>query len=160
MFKKTLLATATAAVLLGPVAAFAADFGQGTITFTGSVTEAPCSIAAADSNLAIDLGQISQKNLAGAGKFSASVPITIHLTGCTFEADTGAGTNTNGKLSKVGVSFTGATSNPATGMLTNTGNAANVAVQILSKDNNTAINFTSPRQRRPRNRWWRATATC
>ena len=35
MFKKTLLATAATAALLGPVAAFAAgDMGQGTITLS------------------------------------------------------------------------------------------------------------------------------
>ena len=144
MLKKTLLATATTAALLGPVAAFAAgEFGQGTITFTGSIIEAPCSISAADSALNIDLGQISRKDLVGAGKFSASVPITIHLTGCSFETDTGASANANGKLSKVGVSFAGTTSDAAKGMLTNTGNAANVAVQILGKDNATAVNFNT-----------------
>ena len=146
MFKKTLLATATTAALLGPVAAFAAgDFGQGTITFTGSVTEAPCSITAADSNLAIDLGQVSKKDLTAIGKFSTSVPINVHLMGCTFDTDTGTSPNPNGKLSKIGVTFNGTSTTPASGYLTNTGNAANVVVQLLDKDNNTPIKIgTAP----------------
>ncbi|MGE8655880.1 MAG: fimbrial protein [Achromobacter sp.] len=141
MFKKTLLATATSAALLGPLSSFAAgDMGQGTITFTGSVTEAPCSITAADSNQVIDLGQISKKDLNAANKFSASVPISIHLTGCTFGAATGTpATN----MSKVGIAFTGATTDATTGKLTNTGSATNVVVQILDKSNATPVNFNT-----------------
>lgn len=138
MFKKTLLATVTTAALLGPVAAFAAgEMGQGTITFTGSVTEAPCSVSAADTNLAIDLGQVSKNLLTGTGKFGPAVPIEIHLTGCSFAAATG---NTAAPLSKVSVSFPGLTS--ATGMVPNTGNATNVAIQMLNRDN-TNLNFTT-----------------
>lgn len=138
MFKKTLLATVTTAALLGPVAAFAAgEMGQGTITFTGSVTEAPCSVSAADTNLAIDLGQVSKNLLTGTGKFGTAVPIEIHLTGCSFAAVTG---NTAAPLSKVSVSFPGLTS--TTGMVPNTGNATNVAIQMLNRDN-TNLNFTT-----------------
>ncbi|CAB3851167.1 putative fimbrial-like protein YbgD [Achromobacter insuavis] len=149
MFKKTLLATATTAVLLGPVAAFAAgDFGQGTITFTGSVTEAPCTISPADSNLAVDMGQVSKKDLTATGKFSTSVPINIHMTGCTFDPDPappGGTGNANGKLSKIGVTFIGTSATPNSGHLTNTGNAPNVVVQLLDKDNTTPIKIgTAP----------------
>lgn len=137
MFKKTLLATAATAALLGPVAAFAAgDMGQGTITFTGSVTEAPCSISAADSNLAIDLGQISKKVLSGTGKFGTPVPVEIHLAGCVFEEDA---TTKALKLSKVNITFPGQTS--TTGMIPNTGDATGVAIQMMNADNTTAVNF-------------------
>ncbi|WP_241048775.1 fimbrial protein [Achromobacter xylosoxidans] len=137
MFKKTLLTTATTAALLGPVAAFAAgDMGQGTITFTGSVTEAPCSISAADSNLAIDLGQISKKVLSGTGKFGTPVPVEIHLAGCNFEEDA---TTHALKLSKVNVTFPGQTS--TTGMIPNAGDATGVAIQMMNADNTTAVNF-------------------
>lgn len=137
MFKKTLLATAATAALLGPVAAFAAgDMGQGTITFTGSVTEAPCSISAADSNLAIDLGQISKKVLSGTGKFGTPVPVEIHLAGCNFEEDA---TTKALKLSKVNITFPGQTS--TTGMIPNTGDATGVAIQMMNADNTTAVNF-------------------
>lgn len=138
MFKKTLLATATTAALLGPVAAFAAgDMGQGSITFTGSVTEAPCSISAADSNLAIDLGQVSKKVLSGTGKFGTPVPIEIHLNGCNFAEDA---TTHVLSLSKVNLSFPGQTS--ADGMIPNAGDATGVAIQLMEADNTTKINFT------------------
>ena len=139
MFKKTLLATAATAALLGPVAAFAAgDMGQGTITFTGSVTEAPCSISAADSNLAIDLGQISKKVLSGTGKFGTPVPVEIHLAGCNFAEDP---TSKALQLAKVNVTFPGQTS--TTGMIPNTGDATGVAIQMMNADNTTAVNFAT-----------------
>ncbi|MCM2572814.1 fimbrial protein [Achromobacter xylosoxidans] len=139
MFKKTLLATAATAALLGPVAAFAAgDMGQGTITFTGSVTEAPCSISAADSNLAINLGQISKKILnGGANKFGTPVPVEIHLAGCNFEENT----DKTLKLSKVNVTFPGQTS--TNGMIPSTGDATGVAIQMMNADNTTAVDFST-----------------
>ena len=140
MFKKTLLATATTAALLGPMAAFAAgDMGQGSITFTGSVTEAPCSIAAGDSNLAINLGQISNKVLSGTGKFGTPVPIEIHLNGCKFDA--GTGTPPTSLLSKVNLTFPGQTS--ADGIIPNAGDATGVGIQLMEADNTTKINFTA-----------------
>lgn len=102
MLKKTLLATATAAALIGPAAAFAADFGQGTITFTGSVLDAPCSIPAADLNQTIDLGQISKNDLTTTNSTSATLPIEIHLTGCNF---TTTGTPAVPQLNKLRISF-------------------------------------------------------
>lgn len=148
MLKKLLLVSATAATLGGPVAALAAgDAGTGEITFTGSVLDAPCTIAAGDSKMTIDLGQISNKDLTGAaGKIaSTSVPIQIHLAGCTFDKDTAAvGPNPNGKLSKVGVTFTGAPADAAKGMLTNIGTAQNVSVQLMDFNNTTPINMTTP----------------
>ncbi|WP_238922811.1 fimbrial protein [Achromobacter ruhlandii] len=139
MFKKTLLATATSAILLGPVAAYAAgDMGQGSITFTGSVTEAPCTIAGADSNLAIDLGQISRKILTGTGKFGPPVPVQIHLNGCNFEENATTHALT---MSKVNVTFPGQTS--TTGMIPNAGDATGVGIQMINADNTTPVDFTS-----------------
>lgn len=140
MIKKTLLATATSAALLGPLAASAAgDMGQGTITFTGSVTEAPCSITGADTNLTINLGQISKKTLTNATSYSPSVPLEIHLNGCQFGAATG--TPPAQPLSKVSVKFPGQTG--TNGSITNTGSATNVSIQLLNADNNTPVNFTT-----------------
>lgn len=139
MLKKTLLATATSAALLGPLAAFAAgDMGQGTITFTGSVTEAPCNITGADTNLAVDLGQISKTSLTGTIAVSTSVPIEIHLNGCQFAAPaTGA---TASAMSKLTVKFPGQTS--TTGDINNGGNATGVTIQLLNA-NNTAVNLAT-----------------
>lgn len=131
MLKKTLLATATAAALIGPAAAFAADFGQGTITFTGAVLDAPCSIPAADTNQTIDLGQISKNDLTANGNFSATLPIEIHLTGCNFTMSTGA--NPAPQLTKLKIAFAGTFSDATKAILTNTApnGAANVGIQIV-----------------------------
>lgn len=139
MFKKTLLATATSAALLGPLAAFAAgDTGQGSITFTGSVLEAPCSIAATDANMAVELGQVSNKVLSGTGKHGASVPIEIHLIGCNFGTPTAGATNPAG--SKIEILFPGQTG--TTGMIPNTmGSAQNVAIQLLAANGTSPVNF-------------------
>lgn len=130
MLKKTLLATATAAALIGPAAAFAADFGQGTITFTGSVLDAPCSIPAADLNQTIDLGQISKNDLTTTNATSATLPIEIHLTGCNFTA---SGTPAVPQLNKLKISFAGTFSDTTKAILTNTApnGAANVGIQIV-----------------------------
>ncbi|MFY1984103.1 fimbrial protein [Achromobacter xylosoxidans] len=139
MFKKTLLATAATAALLGPVAAFAAgEMGQGTITFTGAVLEAPCSIEATDTNLAVDLGQVSKKSLSAAGKYGNSVPIEIHLKGCNF-GTAGAGATTP-PGSKVAIKFPGQTGTD--GMIPNTlGNAQNVSIQLLQANGTSKVNF-------------------
>ncbi len=130
MLKKTLLATATAAALIGPAAAFAADFGQGTITFTGSVLDAPCSIPAADLNQTIDLGQISKNDLTTTNSTSATLPIEIHLTGCNF---TTTGTPAVPQLNKLRISFAGTFSDATKAILTNTApnGATNVGIQIV-----------------------------
>lgn len=139
MLKKTLLATAATAALLGPVAAFAAgDTGQGSITFTGSVLEAPCSIASADSNMTVELGQVSKKLLSAADKYGNSVPIEIHLTGCNFGTPTAGATNPAG--SKVAIKFPGQTG--TNGLIPNTlGNAQNVSIQLLQANGTSKVNF-------------------
>lgn len=132
--KKTLLATLTMAALAGSTGAYAApggDFGGGTINFTGSVTQAPCSIAPTDDNQTISLGQVSEKLLASSGgKGSAIVPVTIRLQSCDLSVPSGSQTTT---FTKAHVEFTGAgidTTNASKGFLTNSGTATNVAVQL------------------------------
>lgn len=135
--KKTLFATLTMAVFVSATAYAASetpvtaggDFGGGTINFTGSVTQAPCSIAPNDDNQTINLGQVSEKLLASSsGKGSSVVPVTIHLQSC--DLSTTAGGNA---FTKAHVEFTGAgidSSNAAKGYLVNSGSATNVAVQL------------------------------
>ncbi|EDJ1485571.1 long polar fimbrial protein LpfA, partial [Salmonella enterica] len=65
--------------MMSTVPAFAApiattDAGQGTIQFTGSVIDAPCSIVPSDQNIKVNLGQVSLKTLDGANKYSSAVP--------------------------------------------------------------------------------------
>lgn len=142
MFRKTLIATtAVAAIMSAAPSAFAdvvanKDFGGGTITFRGSVTEAPCSIVPGDDKLDINLGQVSQKMLSAADKGSTPVDVVIHLNSCQFDVDNppanGGTANPHGALSKVDVEFANyATSDASKGLLHNDGDAQHVDVQLL-----------------------------
>lgn len=117
----------------------AGPFGSGKITFTGTITNSPCDIAPGDDAIAVQLGQISYRHLKVADDVSDSKPFTIHLQNCAFDPDDAA-TNKNpiGKMSKVTVSFSGNADSGNKGYV-NTGNAQNVAVQLLKSDNHTII---------------------
>ncbi|EIK6010629.1 long polar fimbrial protein LpfA, partial [Salmonella enterica] len=86
MIRKTLIAAATVAAVMSSASVFAVDpsptstgkFGGGTITFTGSVTEAPCSIPAGEANQNIDLGTVSNKVL-GTSSLSGSTPVPVKI---------------------------------------------------------------------------------
>ncbi|HGB4871494.1 TPA: fimbrial protein [Salmonella enterica subsp. enterica serovar Muenchen] len=140
MFRKTLITTATLAAVMSAASAFAAgsvienkDFGGGIINFTGSVTNAPCSIDPNDENLTVKLGQVSMKQLSADGQGSDPVDIKIHLNSCQFDAHaSNPPTPDYGEFSKVAVAFDGYTSPEKTkGLLQNDGNAAHVDVQLL-----------------------------
>lgn len=141
MFRKTLIATtAVAAIMSAAPSAFADvvanhDFGGGTINFTGSVTEAPCSIDPNDATLNINLGAVSQKMLTTQSTGSTPVDVVIHLNSCQFETDTppANGTaNPHGKLSKVDVEFANySAADTSKGLLHNDGDATNVGIQLL-----------------------------
>ncbi|ECP8613340.1 fimbrial protein, partial [Salmonella enterica] len=114
-------------------------FGTGKITFTGTITNSPCDIAPGDDAIAVQLGQISYRHLKAVDDVSDSKPFTIHLQNCAFDTDD-ATSNPNpiGKMSKVTVSFSGNADSANKGYV-NTGNAQNVAVQLLKSDNHTII---------------------
>ncbi|KOC89282.1 fimbrial protein [Winslowiella iniecta] len=59
----------------------AADQGSGKITFTGSIVNAPCSIAPNQDKQEIPLGQVSNTLLAGGGEQKAE-PFSIELLNC------------------------------------------------------------------------------
>ncbi|ENT3641911.1 fimbrial protein, partial [Salmonella enterica] len=85
---KIVLAMATAGMMCC-TSAFATDIpannaGGGTIEFTGSVIEAPCSIVPESQNIQVKLGQVSNKTLKSDGLTSSPQPIDIKLTGCEF----------------------------------------------------------------------------
>lgn len=138
MFKKTLLATAATAALLGPMAAFAA---APQITFTGTVLDAPCSVTGTDTNKIVDLGYTSIKALTGAkGKGGPATPVEIHLTNCQFDAKTpGPGLN----LNKVSITFDGQTDNLGMLLNGNSGNAENVGVQLVREDGTTPVSLAT-----------------
>lgn len=145
----------TAAGMMCATSAFAAgaiattDAGGGTMTFSGSVIEAPCSIVPESQNIKVDLGQVSTSTLK-TKNHSDLVPVTITLTGCSFEAapDTPPTDGTTGNYSKVAVTFPGVTP-PASGTLTE-GEIANtasspadgVAIQLLKGDGATPVDLS------------------
>ncbi|HFW1990924.1 TPA: fimbrial protein [Salmonella enterica subsp. enterica serovar Saintpaul] len=151
MFRKTLITTATLAAVMSAASAFAApvenkDFGGGTITFTGSVTNAPCSIDPNDEKLTVNLGQVSMKQLSEKDKTSDPVDIKIHLNSCQFEATTTSPPNPDyGQLSKVDVMFDNYNSaSAATGILNNDGSATNVGIQLLDASGKPVNLTTTP----------------
>ncbi|CNH22119.1 putative mannose-resistant/Proteus-like fimbrial protein [Yersinia massiliensis] len=76
---KTILA---AALVLGFASvANAADQGQGTVTFNGSIIDAPCSIASGSDSQTVELGQVSNVALMNGGK-SQPKPFNIKLENC------------------------------------------------------------------------------
>lgn len=86
----------------------AAEQGGGTITFTGSIIEAPCTISQENSEQTIDLGQISNVSLANSGK-SEPRQFTIALENCalaTKNSVTTTFTGPAGNANRVGISGT------------------------------------------------------
>ncbi|NBJ34220.1 fimbrial protein [Serratia fonticola] len=81
--------------------AHAAPGGGGTVTFTGSIIDAPCSIAPGSDNQTKDLGQVSKTRLSKSGNTgnSIAVPFEIELQDCDVTT-----------MKTVSVTFTGAPS--------------------------------------------------
>ncbi|EGO1765125.1 fimbrial protein [Salmonella enterica subsp. diarizonae serovar Rough:-:-] len=146
MRTKSLLTIALAAAgMMYGASAIAADttpttgpFGSGKVTFTGTITNSPCDIAPGDDAIAVQLGQISYRHLKAADDVSDSKPFTIHLQNCAFDANDTVIAGSAGKMSKVTVSFTGNADENNKGYV-NTGNAQDVAVQLLKSDNHSIL---------------------
>lgn len=66
--KMNKLVLATALVLGGSAIAHAADQGHGKVTFTGSIIDAPCTIAPESVDQTVDLGQVSNVALKDGGR--------------------------------------------------------------------------------------------
>lgn len=120
---KALLA---AAVVLGMSSlAHAADQGHGKVTFTGSIIDAPCSIAPESVDQTVELGQVSNAALQGSGK-STPKNFGITLENCSF--------GTPAAKNKVAVTFTGMESAAGNGLLGITGTAKGASVAITQAD--------------------------
>ncbi|HFJ3761275.1 TPA: fimbrial protein [Salmonella enterica] len=150
MRTKLILAMATAGMMYG-TSAFAADptpplqFGTGTVTFTGTITNSPCDIAPGDDNIQVSFGQVSNRHFKAADDTTDAKPFTIHLKDCSFDpnaADSGVSADSAGKLSKVTVSFSG-TGETTHHSYVNTGSAKNVGIQLLKSDGHTYIDPNS-----------------
>lgn len=87
---------------LATTAANAADAGGGTITFTGAIVDAPCSINPDSSDQEVDLGQVALSQLEDNG-VSKPQAFKINLENCTYLDDgkgTGGGNGSDGDDSR------------------------------------------------------------
>ncbi|HFD8837599.1 TPA: fimbrial protein [Salmonella enterica] len=119
-------------------------FGQGKVTFTGTITNAPCDIAPGDDNLTVNFGQISYRKLNKENGTSDMKPVTIHLQNCSFDPDNSTpNQNPVGKMSKVSVTFSSATQTDTSlhAYINTPGNnmATGVGVQLLKDDATTVL---------------------
>ncbi len=129
---KTLIALLLA-VTTTSISAMAADAGSGKITFKGVVNSGACTIAPADVNKEVELGNISAANLKTAGKTGPLNTFELKLQDCQLESGT-PGT----PYSKVKIAFNGQPDVTTSSLWANTGSAGNVAVAFFAH-NGTAI---------------------
>ena len=82
---KTVVKTAVAAAMVMGFASYANAMGSntGTVTFTGTIEDSPCSIVVGDEHQTINMGHIGTGSLANGGQ-SSMVPFQIRLENCVF----------------------------------------------------------------------------
>lgn len=104
--------------LAGISAANAADQGHGTVTFKGSIIDAPCSITGDTVDQVVKLGQVANAALENEGT-STPVPFDIKLENCTSDT-----------AKSVQVTFNGAAdaTDPAILGLTGTASGAGIVI--------------------------------
>ncbi|BEO62840.1 fimbrial A protein [Serratia marcescens] len=105
--------------------AFAANQGQGKVTFSGAIIDAPCSISPESVDQTVELGQVSNSLLKKGGK-STPKAFSIDLENCELE---------EGKK-KVSVTFSGVESKAQKGMLAISGAASGASVAITDAGGN------------------------
>lgn len=112
-----------------------ADYGHGTLHFTGSVINSPCSIAPGDEDIDVPLGQVANKVLEAGAGYSLTQPITIHLQNCDLTAQSGvtsgSGTVDYPAFSKVSVQFAGSADAKNADLYANTGTAQGVGIRLM-----------------------------
>ncbi|ENQ7417266.1 fimbrial protein [Salmonella enterica] len=89
----TAVKAAVAAALAMGVSSFANAAGSntGTVTFTGTIEDSPCSIVVGDEHQTVNLGHIGTGSLMG-GKESSKVDFHIGLENCAFTTEKEAST--------------------------------------------------------------------
>lgn len=105
-------------------AAFAAD---GTINFTGKITDTACTVASDSVTKPVTLDTVSSKAFSGAGTTAAATKFTINIASCP---DT---------VTSASVRFDGTPSTANSQVLAVTGGATNVGIGIYEDDSTTLI---------------------
>lgn len=112
-----------AVMTLGTISmANAANQGSGTVTFKGSIINAPCSIEPESLDQTVKLGDIASAQLKNGGK-STPQDFMIKLTGCDVET-----------AKDVTTTFTGSESEAAPGLLAMKGSARGASIAINDVD--------------------------
>ncbi|EKS6740492.1 type 1 fimbrial protein [Enterobacter ludwigii] len=149
MKSKKIMLVAAVAFGVSTFGAHAANQGQGTVSFTGSIIDAPCSISPESVDQTVELGQVSNALLKKGGK-STPKAFSIDLEHCELEET----------KNKVSVTFTGVESATQKGMLSISGQASGASVAITDaggklislgsaspviglNEGNTALRFTA-----------------
>ncbi|HEI8819800.1 MULTISPECIES: fimbrial protein [unclassified Serratia (in: enterobacteria)] len=114
----------------------AANQGSGTITFTGEIIDAPCSIAPGNIDQTIPMGQISNLSLKDGRASELKQPVKIELEDCTsatqktvqttFTGQPGGATGTDNKMIGLG---SGSTAKGASIVMTDNANS-NAVVEL------------------------------
>ncbi|VDZ85077.1 fimbrial protein [Kluyvera intermedia] len=123
----SVFALAMGMTAMGVSAAEVVDQGHGSIKFTGTIIDAPCSINPESSNQEIDLGQIAAHSLDNEGRSSVQ-PFFIKLENCVLEE----GKDATGKPLKnntINITFNGAKVE-GTELLGITGSASGAGVAL------------------------------
>ncbi|EJM1006519.1 fimbrial protein [Klebsiella oxytoca] len=136
---KLILASAVSciagSVWAADIPAAGSDLGHGTLHITGSVINAPCSIAPGDESIDVPLGQVANKVLESGAGYSLTQPITIHLQNCDLDAQTVPGTGGNNTVypafSKVAVKFSGSADATNAELYANSGTAQGVGIRLI-----------------------------
>ncbi|WP_368547362.1 fimbrial protein [Klebsiella pneumoniae] len=123
-FTKIALAMGMGIALMSGIANAASDQGHGTVTFTGSIIDSPCSITPDTVDQTVNLGEISTKALANGGK-STPRPFDIKLENCDVTSLTDKTVTTT---------FTGTESTELPGYFAIAGSASGASIAITNDD--------------------------
>ncbi|EJL89943.1 fimbrial protein [Pantoea sp. GM01] len=112
---------------------------DGTINFTGTITDNACTVDTGSANQTVNLGTVSTKTFTGAGVTASPTRFTINLTSCPAT------------VTSASVRFDGATSSANNQILAlNSGQTAtNVGVALYEQDSSTLIPIASKSVDRP-----------
>lgn len=106
-----------------------ASAADGTINFTGSITDTACTVDAASATQTVNMGDIATNSFGSAGATASSTRFTINLSGCPAAA-TSASVRFDGPLNS---------SNSKLLALSSGQTATNIGVGFYEQDSNTLI---------------------
>lgn len=127
---------------MSALASSPANASDGTISFTGAIVATSCVVTlnGGSASGTVTLPTIQAGALAASGNTAGPTNFTLNLTGCAA---------VSGKTTVNAYFEAGATVNPTTGNLINSGGATNVALQLLVASSSLQIIPGSPTQAQP-----------